>query len=62
MERWNTVENMKPELPGHGSLKYNQKEQVRVQLIGHNELIIKLNAMISKDKTERLPIVFQNGK
>ena len=46
MERWNTIEIMEPELAGQGSLKPNQKEQVGVYLVAHNEVIIVLNAMI----------------
>ena len=59
--RLNTVGMMEPELLGQRSLQPNCQQRVGVHIITHNELIIKLNGMISTDQTVQFPIVSQKG-
>ena len=57
----NTVQIMKPELPGQGKLHHNRQQQVGIHLEANDELIIKLNGTISTNQTGRFPIVSQRG-
>ena len=57
VKQLNTVEMMKLELLGQGSLQPNRQQQVGMHLVVHNELIIQLNGMISSNQTGRFPIV-----
>ena len=50
---------MEPELSGQESLQQNCQQWVGVHLVQHNELIIKLNGIMSIDQTGRFPIVLQ---
>ena len=55
----NTVQMMKPELPGQGKLQHNRQQQVGVYLVANDELIIELNGTISTNQTGQFPIVSQ---
>ena len=61
VERLNIVGMMELELPGQESLQQIRQQRVGVHLAAHNELINKLNEMISTDQTSRFPIVSQKG-
>ena len=52
---------MEPELLGQRPLRPNCQQKVGVHLVAHNELIIKLNGMISINQAGRFPIVSQKG-
>ena len=52
---------MESELEEKGELKSNREEQIGVHVVAHEEIIIKLNRMISTYQTGRFPIVSQKG-
>ena len=52
---------MEPILPGQGKITPDRDKRVGIHLVSNEDVIIKLNGMISTDQTGRFPVVSQQG-
>ena len=52
---------MEPILPGQGKITPDRDKRVGIHLVSNEDVIIKLNGMISTDQTGRFPVVSQRG-